>query len=380
MYKILSRLGRSLMLPIAILPAAGLLLGIGSSFTSDGAVAMFPFLENSIVSGAFTIMKVAGNAVFANIAFIFAIGISVGFANEDKGTAGIAGGIAFLIFEATISGMIDIVYLDEVVIIDTGVLGALVVGGTVAFLHNRYHKIQLPTALGFFGGSRFVPIISSLAAIIIGLIFFVIWPPVGVALQAAGEWIASIGAWGSFFYGFLMRLCGALGLHHVIYPMFWYTDLGGTEMVNGAMVSGAQNIYFAQMADPNFTGMYTYGTRFFAGRFATMMFGIPACALAMYHSIPKKNREASKSLYMSGALTSFLTGITEPVEYCFLFVAPWLYVIHAFLDGVSFFIADILCIRIGNAFSAGLIDFLLFGVFQGNEATNWILVIPVGIA
>lgn len=134
------------------------------------------------------------------------------------------------------------------------------------------------------------------------------------------------------------------------------------------------------MADPNFEGMYTYGTRFFAGRFATMMFGIPACALAMYHAIPKENRPATKSLYMSGALTSFLTGITEPVEYCFLFVAPWLYVVHAFLDGVSFFIADILCIRIGNAFSAGLIDFVLFGVLQGNEATNWILVIPVGIA
>lgn len=194
MYKILSRLGRSLMLPIAILPAAGLLLGIGSAFTSDGAVAMFPVLSNTIISGALTIMKVAGNAVFMNIAFIFAIGISVGFANEDKGTAGIAGGIAFLIFEATISGMIDIVYLDEVVIIDTGVLGALVVGGTVAWLHNRYHKIQLPTALGFFGGSRFVPIVASFAAIIIGLIFFVIWPPIGVALQAAGEWIASIGA------------------------------------------------------------------------------------------------------------------------------------------------------------------------------------------
>lgn len=247
-------------------------------------------------------------------------------------------------------------------------------------MHNRYHKIQLPTALGFFGGSRFVPIVASFAAIIIGLIFFVIWPPIGVALQAAGEWIASIGALGSFFYGFLMRLCGALGLHHVIYPMFWYTDLGGTEMVNGTLVSGAQNIYFAQMADPNFEGMYTYGTRFFAGRFATMMFGIPACALAMYHAIPKENRPKTKSLYMSGALTSFLTGITEPVEYCFLFVAPWLYVIHAFLDGVSFLIADILCIRIGNAFSAGLIDFMLFGVFQGNEATNWILVIPVGLA
>ncbi|MGO1560177.1 MAG: PTS transporter subunit EIIC, partial [Ruoffia tabacinasalis] len=246
-------------------------------------------------------------------------------------------------------------------------------------LHNRYRKIELPQFLGFFGGSRFIPIVSSLAAIILGLVFYLIWPPIQGGLESLGEMIANMGSIGSFFYGFFLRLTGAVGLHHTIYPLFWYTSLGGVETVAGETISGAQNIYFAQLADPNFTGMFTYGTRFFAGRFATMMFGLPAAALGMYHAIPKENRAENSGFYFSSALTSFLTGITEPIEFSFLFAAPWLYVIHAFLDGVSFFVADILQIRIGNTFSGGLIDFMLFGPFQGNEKTNWLLVIPVGI-
>lgn len=162
-------------------------------------------------------------------------------------------------------------------------------------------------------------------------------------------------------------------------PLFWYTSLGGVEVVAGEAISGAQNIYFAQLADPNHTGLFTYGTRFFAGRFATMMFGLPAATLGMYHAIPKANRAENGGFYLSSALTSFLTGLTEPIEFSFLFAAPWLYVVHAFLDGVSFFVADLLQIRIGNTFSGGLIDFLLFGPFQGNAQTNWILVIPMGI-
>ena len=195
-----------------------------------------------------------------------------------------------------------------------------------------------------------------------------------------GEQIARMGSIGTFFYGFLLRLTGAVGLHHTIYPLFWYTSLGGVEEVAGKSIVGAQNIFFAQLADPHHTGLFTYGTRFFAGRFATMMFGLPAACLAMYHAIPKANRKKNGGLYFSGGLTSFLTGITEPVEYMFLFVAPWLYVVHAFLDGLSFYFADILNIRIGNSFSGGFIDFLLFGVLQGNDHTNWIKVIPFGLA
>lgn len=237
----------------------------------------------------------------------------------------------------------------------------------------------MPQFLGFFGGSRFIPIISSFAAIALGSFFYLIWPPIQDVLVIAGKNIAHMGSFGSFLYGFLLRLTGAVGLHHTIYPMFWYTSLGGSEVVAGHTISGAQNIFFAQLADPNHTGLFTYGTRFFAGRFATMMFGIPAACLAMYHAIPKQNRQKNGGLYISGALTSFLTGITEPVEYTFLFVAPWLYVIHAFLDGCSFFVADLMNIRIGNSFSGGLIDFLLFGVLQGEDKTNWMRVIPIGL-
>ncbi len=249
----------------------------------------------------------------------------------------------------------------------------------VASLHNRYRKIELPAFLGFFGGSRFIPIVSAFAAIAIGSIFYVIWPPIQQLLVVFGEKIADMGSFGTFLYGFFLRLTGAVGLHHTIYPMFWYTSLGGTEVVAGKTIEGAQNIFFAQLADTRHSGLFTYGTRFFAGRFATMMFGLPAACLAMYHSIPKTNRKKFGSFYSSSALTSLLTGITEPIEFSFLFVAPWLYVIHAFLDGCSFLVADLLSIRIGNSFSGGLIDFLIFGVFQGNSHTNWLLVLPVGV-
>lgn len=367
------------MLPIAILPAAGLLLGLGGALTNESALAAYPFLNQAWLQAILTIMNVAGNAVFANLALIFTIGVAVGLANGDKGTAGLSGGVAYLVYTATISGFLQLFSAKDATI-DTGVVGSIVVGATVAFLHNKYRKIELPQFLGFFGGSRFIPIVSSFAAIVLGAFFYTIWPPIQGGLTTVGQEIAKMGSLGTFLYGFLLRLTGAVGLHHTIYPLFWYTSLGGSEMVAGKMVVGAQNIFFAQLADPNHTGLFTYGTRFFAGRFATMMFGLPAACLAMYHSIPKINRKKNEGLYFSGALTSFLTGITEPIEYSFLFVAPWLYVIHAFLDGLSFLAADLLNIRIGNSFSGGLIDYLLFGVLQGNDKTNWIRVLPLGIA
>ncbi|HLQ39967.1 MAG TPA: PTS transporter subunit EIIC [Tetragenococcus sp.] len=378
MFKKFSQVGRAMMLPIAILPAAGLLLGLGGALTNESALAAYPFLNQGWLQTILTIMNVAGNAVFANLALIFTIGVAVGLANGDKGTAGLSGGVAYLVYTATIGGFLQLFSAKDATI-DTGVVGSIVIGATVAFLHNKYRKIELPQFLGFFGGSRFIPIVSSFAAIIIGALFYVVWPPIQGGLTTIGEEIAKMGSLGTFLYGFLLRLIGAVGLHHTIYPLFWYTSLGGSEMVAGQMVTGAQNIFFAQLADPNHTGLFTYGTRFFAGRFATMMFGLPAACLAMYHSIPKINRKKNGGLYFSGALTSFLTGITEPIEYTFLFVAPWLYVVHSFLDGLSFLAADLLNIRIGNSFSGGLIDYLLFGVLQGEAKTNWIRVIPLGI-
>ncbi|HEM6461468.1 PTS transporter subunit EIIC [Streptococcus suis] len=377
-FKKFSQLGQAFMLPISILPVAGLLLGIGGALSNSNAVAQFPVLDQAWLQAVFTIMSTAGSAVFANLALIFAIGVAVGLADADKGTAGLSAGVAYLVYTATISGFLTL-FADKGASIDTGVLGALAIGITVATLHNKYRKIELPAFLGFFGGSRFIPIISSFAAIAIGSIFYIIWPPIQNLLVDFGKAIAEMGSFGTFLYGFGLRLTGAFGLHHTIYPMFWYTSLGGSEVVAGETIQGAQNIFFAQFADANHTGLFTYGTRFFAGRFATMIFGLPASCLAMYHAIPKENRKKVGSFYSSSALTSLLTGITEPIEFSFLFVAPWLYVVHAFLDGLSFLVADLLQIRIGNSFSGGLIDYLIFGVFQGNDKTNWIYVIPVGL-
>ncbi|HEL1632985.1 PTS transporter subunit EIIC [Streptococcus suis] len=377
-FKKFSQLGQAFMLPISILPVAGLLLGIGGALSNSNAVAQFPVLDQAWLQAVFTIMSTAGSAVFANLALIFAIGVAVGLVDADKGTAGLSAGVAYLVYTATISGFLTL-FADKGASIDTGVLGALAIGITVATLHNKYRKIELPAFLGFFGGSRFIPIISSFAAIAIGSIFYIIWPPIQNLLVDFGKAIAEMGSFGTFLYGFGLRLTGAFGLHHTIYPMFWYTSLGGSEVVAGETIQGAQNIFFAQLADANHTGLFTYGTRFFAGRFATMIFGLPASCLAMYHAIPKENRKKVGSFYSSSALTSLLTGITEPIEFSFLFVAPWLYVVHAFLDGLSFLVADLLQIRIGNSFSGGLIDYLIFGVFQGNDKTNWIYVIPVGL-
>lgn len=379
MFKQLQKIGKAFMLPIAILPAAGLLLGIGGAFSSSATIAAYPLLNVPWLQAAFKVMSAAGNVVFANLPMLLCIGLCIGLARRDKGVAALAGIVGYLVMTATSSTLLSFFNPDGAAI-DTGVIGALVIGLVAVTLHNRYQNIQLPQVLGFFGGSRFVPIVTSLAAIFVGSLFYIVWPPFQQLLVRAGEVISAAGVVGTFFYGFLMRLCGAIGLHHMIYPMFWYTELGGTAVVAGHSVVGAQNIFFAQLADPNHTGLFTEGTRFFAGRFATMMFGLPAAALAMYHCVPKERREKYAGLFLGVALTSFLTGITEPLEYMFLFVCPPLYVLHSFFDGISFLVADILNIRIGNTFSGGFIDFFLFGIMQGNAKTNWLLEIPVGVA
>jgi len=377
MFKQLQKIGKSFMLPIAVLPAAGLLLGIGGAFSNPATIAEYPILDNAVLQGIFNVMSQAGNAVFANLSLLLCIGLCIGLAKRDKGVAALAGVLGYLVMTATISVLLTIFGRENA--IDTGVIGAIVVGSITVWLHNRYNNIQLPQVLGFFGGSRFVPIAASFASILTGVSFFIVWPPFQNLLVSAGEVISKAGVFGTFIYGFLMRLCGAVGLHHMIYPLFWYSELGGVAQVAGETVVGAQKIFFAQMADPNHVGLFTEGTRFFAGRFATMMFGLPAACLAMYHCVDKSKRRQFFGLFLSVALTSFVTGITEPIEFMFLFVAPWLYVIHSFLDGVSFLVADLLNISIGNTFSGGVIDFLLFGVLQGNAKTNWLLVIPVGL-
>lgn len=377
MFKSLQKIGKSFMLPIAILPAAGLLLGIGGALSNPNTVNAYPILDQGLLQGIFKVMSASGETVFVNLALIMCIGLSVGLAKTDKGTAGLAGAVAFLVMNASIKGMIS-AFNSDVTSIDTGVVGSIVVGLTVSHLHNKYRDIQLPAILGFFGGSRFIPIISSFVAILIGAVFFLTWPTFQQLLIRTGNSIAGLGALGTFLYGFLLRLTGAIGLHHMIYPLFWYTELGGIAQVAGNDIIGAQNIFFAQLADPGHTGLFTSGTRFFAGRFGTMMFGLPAACLAMYHSALPEKKKVVGGLLLSAAITSFITGITEPIEYMFLFVAPWLYVVHAFFDGLSFLIADLLNISIGNTFSGGLIDFTLFGILQGNAATNWVYIMIIG--
>ncbi len=377
MFKQLQKIGKSFMLPIAILPAAGLLLGIGGALSNPTTVSTYPFLDVAFLQAIFKIMSSAGSIVFGNLSLLLCVGLAIGLAKKDKGTAALAAVVGYLIMAGTITSMLGI-FKPEAPAIDTGVIGAIVIGSLAAFLHNRYRNIQLHAVLGFFGGSRFVPIVTAFTAIFVGALFFVIWPPFQQMLISSGDAISKMGPLGTFFYGFLMRLCGAVGLHHMIYPMFWFTELGGVETVAGQQIVGAQKIFFAQLADPSHVGLYTEGTRYFAGRFATMMFGLPAACLAMYHAVPQAKRKLFGGLFLGAALTSFITGITEPIEFMFLFVNPFLYVFHAFLDGVSFFIADILNISIGNTFSGGVIDFTLFGILQGNARTNWMLVIPIG--
>ncbi|MBE6469162.1 MAG: PTS glucose transporter subunit IIB [Coriobacteriaceae bacterium] len=379
MFKLLQKVGKAFMLPIAILPAAGLLLGIGGAFSSAATIAAYPMLDVDWLQAVFKVMNAAGSIIFANLPMLLCVGLCIGLARRDKGVAALAGVVGYLVMTTTSTTLLSIFNPDGAAI-DTGVVGALVIGLVAVNLHNRFHNIQLPQVLGFFGGSRFVPIVTSVAGIAIGAVFYLIWPPFQQLLVAAGNAIAAAGVIGSFFYGFLMRLCGAIGLHHMIYPMFWYTELGGTAVIAGEQVVGAQNIFFAQLADASHTGLFTEGTRFFAGRFSTMMFGLPAAALAMYHCVPKERRSKFAGLFLGVAATSFLTGITEPLEYMFLFVCPPLYVLHAFFDGLSFLVADLLQIRIGNTFSGGFIDFFLFGIMQGNEKTNWLLQIPFGAA
>lgn len=380
MFKTLQKIGKSFMLPIAILPAAGLLLGIGGALSNSATLQAYPALNSHALQAIFKVMTAAGEIVFVNLFLLLTVGLCIGLAKRDKGTAALAGVVGYLVMKATISALLSIFTPtgQEVVAIDTGAIGALAMGSVAVWLHNRYHNIELPQFLGFFGGSRFVPIVTSFAAIFLGCVFFLIWPPIQHWLVASGENIAKAGPIGTFFYGFIMRLSGAVGLHHMIYPMFWYTPLGGVEQVAGQSIEGAQKIFFAQLADPTHTGLFTEGTRYFAGRFATMMFGLPGAALAMYHCVAKEKRARYAGLFFGVALTSFVTGITEPLEYMFLFVAPLLYVWHAFLDGVSFLIADILNIRIGNTFSGGVIDYTLFGVLQGESRTHWLYVLPVG--
>ena len=394
-FSVLQRVGRSFMFPIALLPVAGLLLGIGSSFSNTATIDAYNLGwllgEGTPLNLILSIMSATGNVIFANLPLIFAMGVALGMAKQEKEIATLSASVAFLVMHTTISTLLNVTgkinMLEEgaagsvlgIQSLEMGVFGGIIVGLGVAWLHNRFYKIELPTALSFFGGTRFIPIISTLAYIIVGVIMYFIWPIVQTGIHALGNLVIKSGYAGTWIYGIIERALIPFGLHHVFYLPFWQTGLGGTMIIDGVRVAGAQNIFFAQLASPETTRFSVEACRFMSGKFPFMMFGLPGAALAMYQCAKKEKRKVAGGLLFSAALTSFLTGITEPLEFTFLFVAPALYIVHCIFAGLSFMLMHILKVAVGMTFSGGLIDLILFGVLPGNAKTNWIYVVIVGI-
>lgn len=394
-FGILQRVGRSFMLPIAILPVAGLLLGIGSSFTNETMLETYGLMRilgpGTIFAAVFEVMSEAGNVVFSNLPILFAMGVAIGMAKKEKEVAALSAAIAFFIMHASISALITINGGTEAMLagavtsvcgitsLQMGVFGGILVGLGVAALHNRFYKIELPQVLSFFGGSRFVPIISALVYTGVGILMFFIWPAIQKGIYTIGDLVLNSGYAGTWVYGFMERLLIPFGLHHVFYLPFWQTAVGGTLEVGGRVVEGAQNIFFAQLADPSVTKYAVSATRFMPGKFPLMIFGLPGAALAMYKTAAPEKRKAAGGLLLSAALTAMITGITEPLEFTFLFVAPALYGIHCILAGFAYMLMHVFEVGVGMTFSGGLIDLTLFGIMQGNAKTNWIWIVIVGI-
>ena len=394
-FGVLQRVGRSFMLPIAILPVAGLLLGIGGSFSNATMLATYGLDgilgEGTVFNAIFLVMKDAGNIVFTNLPIIFAMGVAIGMAKKEKEVAALAAVIAFFIMHASIGAMIEIGGGAETLLngattsvcgitsLQMGVFGGMLVGLGVAALHNRYYKIELPQVLSFFGGTRFVPIVCSLVYTGVGIAMYFIWPVVQSGIYAIGDVVLNSGYFGTWVYGLMERLLIPFGLHHVFYLPFWQTALGGTLEVAGQTIEGAQNIFFAQLADPTIEHFAVSATRFMSGKFPLMIFGLPGAALAMYKTAKPEKRKEVGGLLLSAALTSMLTGITEPLEFTFLFVAPLLYGIHCVFAGLAYMLMHVFRVGVGMTFSGGLIDMFLFGILQGNAKTNWIWIVIVGI-
>ena len=402
-FSVLQRVGRSFMLPIAILPVAGLLLGIGSSFTNATTIETYGLTSllgnGTILHALLVIMNKVGSAVFDNLPLIFAVGVAIGMAKKEKEVSALSAVIAYFVMNTAINAMLTITgqilengEIAESVLEGTitsvcgiqslqmGVFGGIIVGLGVAALHNRFYRIQLPNALSFFGGTRFVPIISTIVYMFVGILMYFVWPVVQNGIYALGGLVTGSGYAGTLIFGLIKRALIPFGLHHVFYMPFWQTAVGGTMEVAGQMVQGGQNIFFAQLADSaNVAHFSADATRYFSGEFIFMIFGLPGAALAMYHCAKPEKKKAAGGLLLSAALACMATGITEPLEFSFLFVAPALFVVQVILAGTAYMIAHILNIAVGLTFSGGLLDFFLFGILQGNEKTSWMRVIPVGI-
>ncbi|WP_352417520.1 PTS transporter subunit EIIC [Clostridium tertium] len=417
----LQRIGKAIMLPIAALPIAGILLGVGGALLGISGLSNPPavyqpliaFVNIPVVTAILTIMKNVGDIIFGNLPLLFAVGVAVGLAKKDKGTAGLASIFGFIVMNQVISSMLalgltqlGVVTPDAVgeygtyvttnlgiFTLNMSVFGGIITGIVTAILHNKYHTIQLPQVIGFFSGSRFVPIVTSLAMAIVGALLAFIWPVVQNGIGVLSELVRNAGAIGTFFYGVIERALIPFGLHHVFYTPFWYGSfVEGQILVDGVWqtVAGANTAYFAQLSSmsslvgassADMATVVAGTTRFMAGKFPFMMFGLPAAALAMYKTAAPSKKKAVGSLLASAAVTALLTGITEPIEFTFLFVAPVLYGVHCVLAGLSFMLMDILNVFIGMTFSGGLIDFTLFGLLPAGAGvpTHWLRLILVGI-
>lgn len=395
LFSLLQRIGQSFMLPIALLPIAGIFLGIGSSLTNTNMLAAY-HLKGLMGPGTapyilFSLLNSAGSIIFDNLPILFAVGVAIGMARSEKAIAALSSIVAFFVMHSTIGSLITYTgrshsfltgATTEIVGITSlqmGVFGGIIVGLGVAALHNRFYKIELPKVFSFFGGTHFIPIISAITYVGIGILMFYIWPPIQILINDAGKLVLMSGYGGTFVYGLLERALIPFGLHHVFYMPFWQTAVGGRELVNGQLIEGAQNIFFAELASPDTSHFSVAATRFMSGKFPLMMFGLPGAALAMYTCARPENKKAVGSLLLSAAISSAVTGITEPLEFAFLFVAPPLYVIHCAFAGLSYMLMHMLNVGIGMTFSGGFLDFFLFGILQGNTKTSWLHVIPVGI-
>lgn len=395
LFSLLQRIGQSFMLPIALLPIAGIFLGIGSSLTNTNMLAAY-HLKGLMGPGTapyilFSLLNSAGSIIFDNLPILFAVGVAIGMARTEKATAALSSIVAFFVMHSTIGSLITYTgrshsfltgATTEIVGITSlqmGVFGGIIVGLGVAALHNRFYKIELPKVFSFFGGTHFIPIISAITYVGVGILMFYIWPPIQILINDAGKLVLMSGYGGTFVYGLLERTLIPFGLHHVFYMPFWQTAVGGRELVNGQLIEGAQNIFFAELASPDTSHFSVAATRFMSGKFPLMMFGLPGAALAMYTCARPENKKAVGSLLLSAAISSAVTGITEPLEFAFLFVAPPLYVIHCAFAGLSYMLMHMLNVGIGMTFSGGFLDFFLFGILQGNTKTSWLHVIPVGI-
>ena len=401
-FGVLQRVGRSFMLPIAVLPVAGLLLGIGSSFTNETTIATYGLQgilgNGTVLHALLMIMSKAGNVIFDNLPIIFAVGVAIGMAKAEKEVAALSAMISFFVMHASINAVLLLagkVLADGTIAPDVlegtiasvcgiqtlqmGVFGGILVGLGVAALHNRFYKIALPNALSFFGGSRFVPIISTVTYVGIGILMYFIWPAVQNGIFALGGLVTGTGYFGTLIFGIIKRALIPFGLHHVFYMPFWQTAVGGTMMVDGNLIQGGQNIFFAQLASSDVTHFSADATRYFSGEFIFMIFGLPGAALAMYRCAKPEKKKAAGGLLLSAALACMFTGITEPIEFSFLFVAPMLFAVQVILAGSAYMVAHILNIAVGLTFSGGLLDLVIFGVLQGNAKTSWLRIIPAGI-